>query len=173
MHSLYSSSLKLSHVVDGREREVGASDQPQGVLSQNWGGTEPNRTVICMGLKPTTNDKHKSLAPCPDFGDLDLTLPISKQNSSVAVKSMRSGSNRFRTCVKEINYLKGQSHGCLKMSIALAAEDTPNRRRAASPLVRLAGGGGKKWEATGCSQLKLGLDQDKSYCHLYDAKSYD
>ncbi|GFV57645.1 hypothetical protein TNCV_3132331 [Trichonephila clavipes] len=30
---------------------------PQGVLPQNWGGTEQNRTVTCMVLKATANDR--------------------------------------------------------------------------------------------------------------------
>ncbi|GFT30420.1 uncharacterized protein TNCV_2377121 [Trichonephila clavipes] len=35
-----------------------ASDSSQGVvLSQNWGGTEPNRTATCMVLKAATNDR--------------------------------------------------------------------------------------------------------------------
>ncbi|GFS68517.1 uncharacterized protein TNCV_4584431 [Trichonephila clavipes] len=28
-----------------------------GVLPQNWGGNEPNRTVTCMVLKATANDR--------------------------------------------------------------------------------------------------------------------
>ncbi|GFY11638.1 hypothetical protein TNCV_4231071 [Trichonephila clavipes] len=32
-------------------------DHPQGTLLQNWGGAEPNRTVTCMVLKATANDR--------------------------------------------------------------------------------------------------------------------
>ncbi|GFX38540.1 uncharacterized protein TNCV_3206081 [Trichonephila clavipes] len=40
-----------------REERWEAYDHPQGILSQNWGGTEQNRTVICMVLKATANDR--------------------------------------------------------------------------------------------------------------------
>ncbi|GFW82453.1 uncharacterized protein TNCV_3819321 [Trichonephila clavipes] len=33
---------------------------PQGFLPLNWGGTEPNRTVTCMELKATANDRCKN-----------------------------------------------------------------------------------------------------------------
>ncbi|GFT70454.1 hypothetical protein TNCV_2658771 [Trichonephila clavipes] len=39
-----------------------APDSTQGVLPQNWGGTELNHTVICMVLKATANDRRTS---CP------------------------------------------------------------------------------------------------------------
>ncbi|GFW90672.1 uncharacterized protein TNCV_628381 [Trichonephila clavipes] len=42
-----------------------ASDQPQGVLPQNWGGTELNPSVTCMVLKATANDR-RYLALCHD-----------------------------------------------------------------------------------------------------------
>ncbi|GFW21666.1 uncharacterized protein TNCV_4281811 [Trichonephila clavipes] len=32
----------------------------QGVLPQNWGGTEPNRTVTCVVLRATANDRRKT-----------------------------------------------------------------------------------------------------------------
>ncbi|GFV56301.1 uncharacterized protein TNCV_1312001 [Trichonephila clavipes] len=35
----------------------GAPDHPQGVLPQNWGETELNRSVTCMVLKTTANDR--------------------------------------------------------------------------------------------------------------------
>ncbi|GFX65497.1 uncharacterized protein TNCV_4735451 [Trichonephila clavipes] len=35
------------------------------VLPQNWGGNEPNRTVTCMVLKVTDNDR-RHLALCHD-----------------------------------------------------------------------------------------------------------
>ncbi|GFX29220.1 uncharacterized protein TNCV_3217541 [Trichonephila clavipes] len=51
----------LVRLVEGEERwEV--PDQPQGVLPQNWGGTEQNRTVTCMVLIAKANDRHKNLA---------------------------------------------------------------------------------------------------------------
>ncbi|GFV00520.1 uncharacterized protein TNCV_3644981 [Trichonephila clavipes] len=40
-----------------------APDHPSGVLPQNWGGNEPNRTVTCMVLKATANDR-RHLALC-------------------------------------------------------------------------------------------------------------
>ncbi|GFY08713.1 uncharacterized protein TNCV_5006261 [Trichonephila clavipes] len=38
---------------------------PQGVLSQNWGETELNRSVTCMMLKATANNR-RHLDPCHD-----------------------------------------------------------------------------------------------------------
>ncbi|GFW75701.1 hypothetical protein TNCV_4428841 [Trichonephila clavipes] len=50
-------SRMSSREVGGRERQE-ASDHCQDVLSQNWGGTEKNRTVTCMMvLKVTANDR--------------------------------------------------------------------------------------------------------------------
>ncbi|GFT92763.1 hypothetical protein TNCV_739511 [Trichonephila clavipes] len=51
-----------SREAGGKEREVGTPDHPQGVLPQNWGGTEPNRTVTYIVLKAKGNDWHKNLA---------------------------------------------------------------------------------------------------------------
>ncbi|GFV50427.1 transposable element Tcb1 transposase [Trichonephila clavipes] len=42
-------------------REVGR----RGVLPQNWGGIEQNRTVTCVVLKATGNDRRTS-SPCRD-----------------------------------------------------------------------------------------------------------
>ncbi|GFW68561.1 uncharacterized protein TNCV_529161 [Trichonephila clavipes] len=39
-------------------------DHLQDVLLQNWGGTEPNRTVTCMVLKTTANDR-RTYSPLP------------------------------------------------------------------------------------------------------------
>ncbi|GFW51901.1 uncharacterized protein TNCV_1188321 [Trichonephila clavipes] len=39
-----------------------ALDHPHGVLRQNWGGTEQNRTITCMVLKTKDNDRRKNLA---------------------------------------------------------------------------------------------------------------
>ncbi|GFU35959.1 hypothetical protein TNCV_3089331 [Trichonephila clavipes] len=44
----------FSREVDGRGREVGVPDHPQGVHPQNWSGTEQNRTVTSMVLKAKT-----------------------------------------------------------------------------------------------------------------------
>ncbi|GFV83288.1 uncharacterized protein TNCV_1900141 [Trichonephila clavipes] len=46
--------------VEGEER-LEAPDHPQGVLSQNWGGTEQNHTVTCMLFKAKANDRRKNL----------------------------------------------------------------------------------------------------------------
>ncbi|PRD27058.1 UNVERIFIED_CONTAM: hypothetical protein NCL1_36380 [Trichonephila clavipes] len=54
----------LVRLVEGKER-LEASDHPQSVLPLNWGGTEPNRTVTCMVLKATDNDR-RHLALCHD-----------------------------------------------------------------------------------------------------------
>ncbi|GFW26628.1 hypothetical protein TNCV_2850181 [Trichonephila clavipes] len=44
-------SYSSSPEVCGRGREIEGSDHSQVVLPQKWGGTKPNRTVICMVLK--------------------------------------------------------------------------------------------------------------------------
>ncbi|GFS76934.1 uncharacterized protein TNCV_3756131 [Trichonephila clavipes] len=60
------SSSKSSGEVGGRGREVGEhSDHPQSVLPLNWGGIELKRTVTCMVLKATANDR-RYLALCHD-----------------------------------------------------------------------------------------------------------
>ncbi|GFY35593.1 uncharacterized protein TNCV_196931 [Trichonephila clavipes] len=46
----------LVKLVEGEERWK-APDHPQGVLPQNCGGTEKNRTVTCMVLKATVDDR--------------------------------------------------------------------------------------------------------------------
>ncbi|GFV37346.1 uncharacterized protein TNCV_1757841 [Trichonephila clavipes] len=53
----------LVRLVEEEERWESA-DLPQGVLPQNWGGTEQNRSVTCMVLKATGNDMRKNKAPC-------------------------------------------------------------------------------------------------------------
>ncbi|GFY16800.1 uncharacterized protein TNCV_4338011 [Trichonephila clavipes] len=55
----------LVKLVEGVEKWE-ASGHPQGVLPQNWGGTEQNRTVTCVVLKVKANDRHKNLAPRHD-----------------------------------------------------------------------------------------------------------
>ncbi|GFW47361.1 uncharacterized protein TNCV_335311 [Trichonephila clavipes] len=54
----------LVWLVEGEERWE-ASDHPQSVLSLNWGGTEPNRTVTRMAPKTTANER-RHLALCHD-----------------------------------------------------------------------------------------------------------
>ncbi|GFU63834.1 uncharacterized protein TNCV_3496461 [Trichonephila clavipes] len=61
----YRAKSPLVRLVKGEERWE-APDLPQGVLSQNWGGTDQNCTVPCMVLKATANDERKNLAPCYD-----------------------------------------------------------------------------------------------------------
>ncbi|GFW92831.1 uncharacterized protein TNCV_1736241 [Trichonephila clavipes] len=59
------SSHKSSREVGGRGREVGGPDHTQGVLPQNWGDTELNRSVTCRVLKATANDR-RHLTLCHD-----------------------------------------------------------------------------------------------------------
>ncbi|GFU63640.1 uncharacterized protein TNCV_4588451 [Trichonephila clavipes] len=54
----------LVRLVEGEER-WNAPDHPQGVLPLNWGETELNRSVTCMVLKATANDR-RHLALCHD-----------------------------------------------------------------------------------------------------------
>ncbi|GFW04960.1 hypothetical protein TNCV_4881951 [Trichonephila clavipes] len=46
--------------VGGKGREVGDPDPP----AENWSGTEPNCTAICMVLKATASDRRTSI-PLP------------------------------------------------------------------------------------------------------------
>ncbi|GFX16857.1 hypothetical protein TNCV_2518351 [Trichonephila clavipes] len=46
----------LVRLVEGEER-LEAPNHPKGVLPQSWGGTDPKRTVTCMMLKATANDR--------------------------------------------------------------------------------------------------------------------
>ncbi|GFW96961.1 uncharacterized protein TNCV_4801741 [Trichonephila clavipes] len=56
-------AIPILNLVEGEERwEV--PDYPQGVLLQNRGGIEPNRTVIYIVLKTTVNDRSKC-SPLP------------------------------------------------------------------------------------------------------------
>ncbi|GFU57116.1 uncharacterized protein TNCV_1779791 [Trichonephila clavipes] len=55
--SLMPSSRKSSCEVGGREKRWEAPDHPQGVVPQNWGEAELNRSVTCMVLKATGNDR--------------------------------------------------------------------------------------------------------------------
>ncbi|GFT63648.1 uncharacterized protein TNCV_870831 [Trichonephila clavipes] len=44
-------------LVEGIQR-LEAPDHPRGVLPQNWGGNQLNRSAICMVLKATANGGH-------------------------------------------------------------------------------------------------------------------
>ncbi|GFY13939.1 uncharacterized protein TNCV_1296001 [Trichonephila clavipes] len=46
----------LVRLVEGEERWE-ATDHPQGPLPQNWGETELNRSITCMVLKATDNNR--------------------------------------------------------------------------------------------------------------------
>ncbi|GFV11777.1 uncharacterized protein TNCV_977661 [Trichonephila clavipes] len=52
---------RLVKRVEGEERWE-APDHPQGVLPQNWGGTDQSHTITCMVLKAKDNDRRKTLA---------------------------------------------------------------------------------------------------------------
>ncbi|GFV26102.1 uncharacterized protein TNCV_4887331 [Trichonephila clavipes] len=68
----------LVKLVEGEEKWE-ASDHPQGVLSQNWSGTESIRTVTCMVLKAKTNDKGKNLVLSHDnFRGLRSNVTVDK-----------------------------------------------------------------------------------------------
>ncbi|GFW63212.1 uncharacterized protein TNCV_581521 [Trichonephila clavipes] len=54
-------SSPLVRLVEGEERWE-APDYSQGVVPQNWNGTEQNSTVNCMVLKAKANDRRKILA---------------------------------------------------------------------------------------------------------------
>ncbi|GFU18399.1 uncharacterized protein TNCV_1980801 [Trichonephila clavipes] len=50
----------LVSLVVGEERWEAPNPHPQGALLLNWGGTALNRTVTCMVLKATANDRRTS-----------------------------------------------------------------------------------------------------------------
>ncbi|GFV93692.1 hypothetical protein TNCV_365931 [Trichonephila clavipes] len=55
------SSRATSPVVRlGKERWAALTPPSQGVILQNWGGTESNRTVTCIMLKATANNRRKT-----------------------------------------------------------------------------------------------------------------
>ncbi|GFW35576.1 hypothetical protein TNCV_2462181 [Trichonephila clavipes] len=57
----------LVRLMEGEKRWE-APDLSQDVLSENWSGTEQNRTVTCMVLKAKANDRRKNLAlSCVEF----------------------------------------------------------------------------------------------------------
>ncbi|GFY04996.1 uncharacterized protein TNCV_561281 [Trichonephila clavipes] len=55
----------LVRLVEGEKRWE-AFVYPQSVLPLNWNGTEPNRTVTCMELKASANDR-RHIAHCHDL----------------------------------------------------------------------------------------------------------
>ncbi|GFU59335.1 uncharacterized protein TNCV_4198541 [Trichonephila clavipes] len=55
----------LLRLVEGEERWK-VPDHLQGVFPKNWGGTEENRTVICVVLKAKANDRSKNLTLSDD-----------------------------------------------------------------------------------------------------------
>ncbi|GFV93526.1 uncharacterized protein TNCV_1988391 [Trichonephila clavipes] len=57
-------AIPLMRLVEGKERWE-APDHPRGVLPQNWGETELNRSVTCMVLIATANDR-RHLDLCHD-----------------------------------------------------------------------------------------------------------
>ncbi|GFU16029.1 hypothetical protein TNCV_1299931 [Trichonephila clavipes] len=55
-----------------------APDHTQGVLPQNWGGTERNRTVTYMVLESKANDRRKNIALSHDVNFVYLeTMKLS------------------------------------------------------------------------------------------------
>ncbi|GFT39218.1 hypothetical protein TNCV_2897381 [Trichonephila clavipes] len=68
----------------GRRRKVGGPC-PQGFLSQNWGENELNRSVTCMVLKSTANDRrhlalcHVEIWPLHDQVALETTTNATMQ----------------------------------------------------------------------------------------------
>ncbi|GFV22916.1 uncharacterized protein TNCV_2623691 [Trichonephila clavipes] len=57
-------AIPLVRLVEGKKR-LEAIDPILGVLPQNWDETELNRSVTCMVLKATANDR-RHLALCHD-----------------------------------------------------------------------------------------------------------
>ncbi|GFY14423.1 uncharacterized protein TNCV_1314771 [Trichonephila clavipes] len=81
-----------SRKAGGRRRKVGGPCT-QGFLSQNWGGNEPNRTVTCMVLKATDNDR-RHLALCHDEfrgpqSGLCRSVGISSNNKNIKMKEKK------------------------------------------------------------------------------------
>ncbi|GFX54344.1 hypothetical protein TNCV_3824431 [Trichonephila clavipes] len=79
---------KSSRVVGGRGREVGGPWPLPSILSQNWGGNEPNSTVTGMVLKATVNDmRHLALSPDEFHG------PLSSLCRSDAISNNNNNNN--------------------------------------------------------------------------------
>ncbi|GFY12041.1 synaptojanin-1 [Trichonephila clavipes] len=95
----------LVRLVEGEESWE-TSDHSQSVFPLNWGGTEPNRTVTCMVLKATANDR-RHLALCHD----EFQGPRSGLCSSVALKLFLD-STETEACKKAYIRLP-DAYGCL------------------------------------------------------------
>ncbi|GFX21656.1 uncharacterized protein TNCV_1400701 [Trichonephila clavipes] len=87
----------LVRLVEGEEKKWVVSDYSQGVLPQNWGANQPNRTVTRMKLKATANDK-RHLALCHDeFRRYHRVLPFAVHvfYEFVGVKKIQSPTDMF------------------------------------------------------------------------------
>ncbi|GFY10200.1 uncharacterized protein TNCV_2628791 [Trichonephila clavipes] len=87
------SSHKFSREVGGRGREVGGPWPPQGVLPLNWGETELNRSVTCMMLKATANDRRP--IAMMNFVDLDLAFADQPQETKLPVQLINTTKERI------------------------------------------------------------------------------
>ncbi|GFY10197.1 uncharacterized protein TNCV_2628761 [Trichonephila clavipes] len=56
LNSRRATSPPLLRLVE-EEKRCDAPDHPQGILPQNWGETQINRSVTCMVLKAAANDR--------------------------------------------------------------------------------------------------------------------
>ncbi|GFW61351.1 uncharacterized protein TNCV_4136691 [Trichonephila clavipes] len=148
----------LVGLAEGGERWE-ASDNPQGVLPQNWGGNEPNHTVTCMVLKSKANDRRKNLAFSrdefrgPRSDSVGQDLKSHPSGIEVSNADCCAVGPQFESRRKHAGYSKQLSN-----NLSLEAGGSGRGRR---PLT-----------SPGCSPSKLGWNRAKPSCDLYDDQVY-
>ncbi|GFT07038.1 uncharacterized protein TNCV_1415821 [Trichonephila clavipes] len=96
----------LVRMVEGGERWE-TSDHPQSVFPLNWGGIGRNRTVTCMVLKATANDRHH-LALCQDEFRGPRSGLCRSGSSPVPLKTRRVGQR----CTLNLSRAETSSRWC-------------------------------------------------------------
>ncbi|PRD32976.1 UNVERIFIED_CONTAM: hypothetical protein NCL1_18836 [Trichonephila clavipes] len=111
--SKHSSSPKSSREIGERVREK-EGPCPHGVLTHNWGGTEPNHTVTCLVLKARAPFKwHEFHAPVSETlyqvalvtTETDNTMSSPESLSSVNLDSSVMDTESHRFLVQETSSL--------------------------------------------------------------------
>ncbi|GFX25645.1 uncharacterized protein TNCV_2082801 [Trichonephila clavipes] len=119
------SSRKSSREVDGRGREVGGLfDHPQSVLPLNWGGTETNRTVTCMVLKVTDNDRRARVTqPIAMMNFVGLDLAFADQRKSHKPQSFSNALSEFKYHTVKVGHDSSHSYEKAWQRTATAGSD--------------------------------------------------
>ncbi|GFV01716.1 uncharacterized protein TNCV_2187241 [Trichonephila clavipes] len=138
-------SSPLMRFVEGEDRWE-AADQPQSVLPLNWGGIEPNRSVTCMVLKATANDR-RHLAFCHDefrgprsglCRSVELSHPSGTVASDADCCALSSMPKlwRWKSVVSPSNVPSGNFAELIRTVTCMIIKAKANDRRTSSPLPR-------------------------------------